>query len=444
MKTSIQRLRDYWFEPITASRLAIVRIASGLFSLWYLLSRFDMLSKLPANSKSMFEPVGLMTFFSEPFSEPVFQWLLLSTIAFNIIFIIGFKFRYTAPMFALLLLVFFSYRNSFSMIYHNYNLLVLHVLVMAFAASADAFSLDALLHKNSTTPAASSWKYGWPIKLICLVTVLAYFVSGMAKVAGDLAFQWITGEAMRSQVAVDSLRKDLLGESSSPLFYMLYPHTWIFLITGLLTMVVELGAPFFLFKKRLVYIWLILAFLMHWGVFFIMKITFYHQMTGIAFLSFLEPEKWWDYLRNKISKPQASSSTVSLENKPSVVLFDGVCTFCDSTVQFIINRDSKGLFHFASLQSEKGKELLEYHQLPRDLSTIILIQNNKTYIKSSAILHILRYLDGGWKLLYVFIVVPVFIRDMVYKFVAKNRYRWFGQKQFCELPSIEIRQRFYN
>ena len=125
-----------------------------------------------------------------------------------------------------------------------------------------------------------------------------------------------------------------------------------------------------------------------------------------------------------------------------VILFDGECKFCDQSVQFIIKRDPIGYFKFASLQSDIGKELLNKYNAPKDIDSFVLIEDNNCYFKSSAALRICKNLKGGWKILYVLLVVPKPIRDLFYGFIAKNRYKWFGKKESCMLPSPEERKRF--
>ena len=126
-----------------------------------------------------------------------------------------------------------------------------------------------------------------------------------------------------------------------------------------------------------------------------------------------------------------------------IVLFDGICNLCNGSVQFMIRHDRKGKFRFASLQSETGKALQEkYHFDPSVLDTIILIENDRAYIRSTGVLRIARGLDGLLPALYVFTIVPVFIRDFVYKMVARNRYRWFGHRDECMIPTPELRERF--
>ena len=131
-----------------------------------------------------------------------------------------------------------------------------------------------------------------------------------------------------------------------------------------------------------------------------------------------------------------------LSGMERIILFDGVCHFCDRAVQFIIKRDPKGIFKFASLQSEIGSEKSRDTGVPAGTDSIVLIEGHTSFIKSTAALRICRRLSGMWKLLYLFIAVPRPIRDAVYDVIARNRYKWFGRKDQCELPSAEIRSRF--
>lgn len=130
-----------------------------------------------------------------------------------------------------------------------------------------------------------------------------------------------------------------------------------------------------------------------------------------------------------------------MENQP-IVLFDGVCNFCDASVNFIISRDRAGVFRFAPLQSDAGRELIEKYSIPADVDSVILIDNDRTFIHSDAALRIAQKLGGVWKLLSLFRIVPRPIRDWGYKLFAKNRYRLFGKKDSCMMPAPEIRERF--
>lgn len=126
-----------------------------------------------------------------------------------------------------------------------------------------------------------------------------------------------------------------------------------------------------------------------------------------------------------------------------MVLFDGVCNLCNASVDFILERDSKSIFRFASLQSEAGQELLRRFRLPtEEHRSLVLVEGDRFFTRSSAALLIARRLDGFWPLLYAFIVVPRFLRDAVYDLFARNRYRWFGRRDTCRVPTPEERGRF--
>lgn len=129
--------------------------------------------------------------------------------------------------------------------------------------------------------------------------------------------------------------------------------------------------------------------------------------------------------------------------KQPVILFDGVCNLCNRSVRFVIKKDKKKKFRFASLQGKAGQDLLKRFNLQADdLNSFVLIEGDKMYTRSAGALHMLRELGGGWKLFYAFMIVPRFIRDAVYNWVAKHRYKWFGKREECMVPAPELRERF--
>jgi predicted DCC family thiol-disulfide oxidoreductase YuxK len=133
-----------------------------------------------------------------------------------------------------------------------------------------------------------------------------------------------------------------------------------------------------------------------------------------------------------------------LEQKP-IILFDGICNLCNSSVQKVIKNDPGGKFMFASLQSEPGQELLRKYQLPRnDFNSFVLIMHDRPFTRSSAALLVARQMKGLWKLLYGFMIIPKFLRDGVYNLIANNRYKWFGKQDTCMLPTPDLRARFLN
>ena len=126
----------------------------------------------------------------------------------------------------------------------------------------------------------------------------------------------------------------------------------------------------------------------------------------------------------------------------SIVLFDGVCNFCNGAVNFIIGHDKSGHFKFTPLQSDTGKVLLAEYGIGDDVDSIVLIEDGRAYTHSTAGLRVARGLGGIWSLAYGLIIVPKFIRDFAYKLFAKYRYKLFGKKDVCMMPTPQIRERF--
>ena len=126
-----------------------------------------------------------------------------------------------------------------------------------------------------------------------------------------------------------------------------------------------------------------------------------------------------------------------------VVLFDGVCNLCNRSVQFILRKERSSKLLFGALQEAYAKEVLNEHQVPDHVDSILFLENGKLYKESTAALRIARYLKGGWPLLfYLFIWIPPFLRNGVYRFIAKRRYKWYGKKDQCMVPAPELRERF--
>lgn len=126
----------------------------------------------------------------------------------------------------------------------------------------------------------------------------------------------------------------------------------------------------------------------------------------------------------------------------SIVLFDGVCNFCNDSVNFIIRHDRDNKFKFATLQSEIGQEFRRKYSIGEDVDSIVLIEDGKAFTHSTAGLRIAKALGGIWALGYVFVIVPAVIRDWFYKLFAKYRYSIFGKKEVCMIPTPEMQQRF--
>lgn len=125
-----------------------------------------------------------------------------------------------------------------------------------------------------------------------------------------------------------------------------------------------------------------------------------------------------------------------------IMLYDGVCNLCNSSVRFVLKRDKAGVFRFAALQSAKAKQLLAPYEMGIGLDTIYLIEDGRVYDRSSAALRIMRRLRFPWPLMAVFLIVPKPLRDAVYNWVGRNRYRWFGRSNTCQVPDAKVQNRF--
>lgn len=132
-----------------------------------------------------------------------------------------------------------------------------------------------------------------------------------------------------------------------------------------------------------------------------------------------------------------------MKETKSIVLFDGVCTLCNASIDFILKRDHKNRFLVGALQEPISKKVLSNFQIdPSYLDSLVLVENGQIYFRSTAALRIAKGLRGGWPLFYFLIVIPAFARDPIYDWIGKNRYRWFGKKSTCRIPTIEEMEKF--
>lgn len=132
---------------------------------------------------------------------------------------------------------------------------------------------------------------------------------------------------------------------------------------------------------------------------------------------------------------------IDLENK-KIILFDGVCNLCNNSVNFIIRRDIKSIFLFAPLQSNFGEVLTAKMNIPQKIDSIILISENKYYIKSDAVIEIIKQLKWYWRMFIIIKILPLKFRDFLYDFIANSRYKWFGKRDSCMIPDGNVKSRF--
>ena len=127
----------------------------------------------------------------------------------------------------------------------------------------------------------------------------------------------------------------------------------------------------------------------------------------------------------------------------NLILFDGVCNLCSALVQFVIRHDRAANFRFTAIQSQVGKEIFQSHGLdPADLWTFVFISDGRMFLRSDAAIEVVSRFGSAWKVFRIFRFVPRMVRDWIYSIVARNRYRWFGRKEVCMIPTPEMKERF--
>lgn len=284
----MKRVAEWWFAPAPAERLAALRILIGAYALVYVAVRLPELAGVARYGRTVFHPVGVVRVLDAPLPPSVVLAIAIVTCVLLAAFVVGFAYRFTAPLAALALLWTLTYRNAWGMVFHTENLLVLHVIALAFAPAADAWAVDPsrMTPRSRAAPAG----YGWPIKLLAALTAATYVLAGIAKlrIAG---VDWVDGELLRNQIAVDNLRKALLGDGIAPLAHLFLEHPSQLVVFSVMTLVIELGAPFALVGRRLGYMWALAAWGFHVGVVLLMNIWFPYPLLGIAFLPLLPAER---------------------------------------------------------------------------------------------------------------------------------------------------------
>jgi hypothetical protein len=289
---------SWWLTPAPPERLACLRLSIGGFALVYLAIRAANLVSVADFAPAQFEPVGLASLLAAPLPGWLVKLSVALAVAAGLCFTLGLLFEVTGLLFGVLLLWVTTYRSSWGMVFHTENLLTLHVLLLALAPAADVLSLDAR-RRAAVMPTADA-AYGWAIRALSLVTVIAYVLAGVAKLklAGG---PWLEGELLRTQIAYDNLRKIELGTTVSPLGPWLVRHQAVFAPLAVLTMFVELGAPLALVHRRIAWGWVLAAWGFHVGVLLLMSIGFVYQLTGIAYLPFFPIERVLGRLKRRRS-----------------------------------------------------------------------------------------------------------------------------------------------
>jgi hypothetical protein len=322
MKPLVRFFDRLWFAPMTPVTLAVCRWITGGFSLFLLLDLRTYFVRAAAGRPEVFRPIGVVSFMEKPMSSSNYDTLIGICIFLAGLFTVGIWHRVLAPIFAALFLFVLTYSNSWAMVYHTENMLILHVILLAITPSASALSMDASYTRDKPElvrfglapyETEAHFRFRWPVRLLQVGATLPYVVAGVAKIAGKSGISWANGENLRDQVTMNGLYYEVLMGGAEPITFQVYGWDKAFFAAASLTLVVELGAPLALLHRYLGYLFVVSIMAMHWSILWIMGIPFRYQLWGCAFACFFE----WDSIigwitsrwRHFVTKSAASTNT---------------------------------------------------------------------------------------------------------------------------------------
>ena len=294
-------IEDRLFVAAAPERLAVLRILVGSFSVVYMAVRFRAFLTLADAAPSRFDPVGVLVLLEAPLSSGILTGVVVASLVLGIAFTAGLWFRISGPAFGASLLAATTYRSSWGQLLHFENLLLLHTLIVGFARSADALSLDARRRLRSARVgrgAATGRRpvqdgedpaYGWPVRLAGVVTVVTYVLAGVAKVRVG-GMDWMVGDTLRNHAAYSAARLELLGGTASPIAGPLVAHAWVFPPFATASVVLELVAPVALLGGRIRTAWVTATWVMHASIAALMYVVFPYPLFLVAFAPFYRLE----------------------------------------------------------------------------------------------------------------------------------------------------------
>jgi hypothetical protein len=304
--------RPWLFVAAPGLRLAALRVLICTYAMVWLVGFAPILLSGLWFPAERFEPIGVTSLLDAPLSPALGLAIWAVSVVAGAATLLGWRYRVIAPIFALSLLWVTSYRNSWGMIFHSENLLVMHVLILALLPAADAWSLDAQRDARVRARGQQAHpRYGWGPRLMATVTALAYVLAGVAKLR-NAGFVWLDGEVLLAHVAWDNLRKIELGDLHSPIGAWLCQHPAVFVPLAWGSVILELGAPISLFGPRLARIWAVGMWAFHVGVLAIMAIAFMYPLTGVAFAPLFEVERPITALAARVRRRRPGSALVRL------------------------------------------------------------------------------------------------------------------------------------
>lgn len=290
---------DSWLlRPAPAERLAALRILIGAFVWVYVVANVGEFARLANQPTSPFEPVGVMHLWATPLSAPLVWGLYAALVVFGAGFIGGLWFRYTGIVYAILVLIWASYHSSWGQMLHFEHLFTIHVVVLALSPAAATWSIDAGLQREARPQVSVA--FGWPIRLLAIITSITYVIAGIAKIRRS-GTAWLDGSTLGNHVAYSATRIELLGGFEPPLATFVVAHSWLLAPLAVGALAIELLAPVALVGRRARNAWVAGALLFHLGTAATMMVWFPYQGLGFAFLPLFFVERLRQPLRKKSS-----------------------------------------------------------------------------------------------------------------------------------------------
>jgi hypothetical protein len=301
----MSRLFQAWDRLLTRPAppicLAVVRVLTGLFTLHYITAKGRWLGFVESQPASVFTPLGLTSHLSAPLPAEVTTALGIATTVMGVLFTLGLLWRVSGPVFGLLLLYTMTYRNSWTMIFHHENMLVIHVFILGLLPAAGRLALDPWLRRAwagmrwlGAAPRqdpAPTWQTGWGLKMLQISATVPYVVAGVAKLRNS-GLSWALGDNLREQVLMNGIFYELLRGGSGDITYTAVHWTWVWLPLSCASLALEFGAPLALLGGRWALGIVTSLIGLHWGILWIMGIYFDYQLCGVAFACFVP----WDRL----------------------------------------------------------------------------------------------------------------------------------------------------
>lgn len=282
----MNRANSWLMTPAPSQRLAMLRVLVMGYATLFLVVRVQSFWGATTRAPWQWRPVGVLSPLTQAPSPTLSQGVYALAVVLGVAACAGWRYRASGPLFAVVFLLITTHRLSWGHVLHTEHLLALHVAILAVTPAAVVWSFDA---RGRCAPGPDA-RFGWPIRVMAIATVVGYVVAGIAKIrygGGD----WLVGDVLRNQVAFDNVRKVLLGDNHSPLGGWAVRFDAVFPPLALATVAVELGAPLALLGGRIRTVWASAAWGFHVGIVALMAIAFPYPLSGIAYAPFFAVER---------------------------------------------------------------------------------------------------------------------------------------------------------